>query len=98
MTTPQMGRPFNFPNPRNVTVGNPTFLASRDLVVSLYNQANPATTTQKYCQRTKDWFITEALNVGWSIALETGNSLGILLHLRVSVPKFAPQGQLPPGE
>lgn len=30
MATPQMGRPFNFPDPRNVTVGSPTFLASPD--------------------------------------------------------------------
>jgi hypothetical protein len=96
MTTPQMGRPFNFPDPRNVTVGNPTFLASRDLVLSLYNQSNPGNTAANYCQRAKEWFISEALSIGWSNALETGNGLGILLHLQLNIPQFQPQGQLPP--
>lgn len=96
MTTSQVGRPFNFPDPRNVTVGNPTFLASRDLVVSLYNQSNPETEVANYCQRAKEWFIREALSIGWSNALETGNGLGILMHLQLNIPQFQPQVQLPP--
>ncbi|EHM3034488.1 hypothetical protein ACEOS4_004840 [Escherichia coli] len=99
MATPQMGRPFNFPDPRSVTVGNPTYLASRDLVINLYNQSNPENPVTNYCQRAKDWFISEALSVGWSNALEAGNGLGILLHLQLNISQFQPQNQglLPPG-
>lgn len=81
-----MGRPLNFPDPRNVTVGNPTFLASKDLVVALYNQENPTSTVTNYCQRARDWFTNEAFNVGWSHALEAGNGLGILLHFNIVQP------------
>ncbi|WPK51873.1 hypothetical protein [Vibrio fluvialis] len=81
-----MARPFNFPDPRNVTVGNPTFLASKDLVVSLYNQENPQNSVTNYCQRAKDWFISEAFTLGWTNALEAGNGLGILLHFRIEQP------------
>lgn len=94
MNTAQLGRPFNFPDPRSVTVGNPTFLASRDLVVNLYNQSNSGTAVSNYCQRAKDWFIETALSIGWSNALETGNGLGILLHLELNIPQFQPKSDL----
>lgn len=95
MTTPQAGRPFNFPDPRNVIVGNPTFLASKELVVALYNQANLANQVSNYCQRAKEWFIKEAHSTGWTSALETGNGLGILLHLQLSFAQIPQQGQIP---
>jgi hypothetical protein len=81
-----MGRKLNFPDPRNVTVGNPTFLASKELVVALYNQENPSTTVLNYCQRARDWFINEAMGIGWTHALEAGNGLGILLHFTITPP------------
>ncbi|MDW6091177.1 hypothetical protein SBX64_01120 [Vibrio rhizosphaerae] len=81
-----MARPFNFPDPRNVSVGNPTFLASKDLVVTLYNQENEDTPVSNYCQRARDWFIGEALSIGWTNALEAGNNLGILLHFKIEPP------------
>jgi hypothetical protein len=96
MTTSQLGRPFNFPDPRNVTVGNPTFLASKELVVAIYNQANPTTQVTNYCQRAKEWFIAEAFASGWSDALETGNGLGILLHLQLNIPQIQQQQVLLP--
>lgn len=80
------GRPFNFPDPRNVTVGNPTFLASKELVLSLYNQENPESAAVNYCQRVKEWFIAEAIDIGWTNALEAGNNLGILLHFHIAPP------------
>ncbi len=91
-----MSRPFNFPDPRDVRVGNPTFLASRELVLNLYNQSNPESAATNYCQRVKEWFIQEALDIGWSNALEAGNNLGILLHLNVQIPQFIPQTPLLP--
>ena len=91
------GKAIQLPRSTQCTVGNPTFLASRDLVVSLYNQSNPGNAVSNYCQRAKEWFISEALSVGWSNALETGNGLGILLHLQLNIPQFQPQDQLPPG-
>jgi hypothetical protein len=81
-----MARPFNFPDPRNVTIGNPTFLASKELVINLYNQGNPENTVSNYCQRAKDWFIDEATSLGWTNALEAGNGLGILLHFKIAFP------------
>jgi len=96
MTAQQMGRRFNFPNPGNVTVANPTYLASKDLVLNLYNQENPESKAANYCQRAKEWFIAEALSIGWSNALEPGNNLGILLHLQLNLPHLVQQGQLPP--
>lgn len=78
------GRPYNFPDPRDVTVGNPTFLASKELVVALYNQENSDSPVTNYCQRARDWFIEEAHSVGWTNALEAGNGLGILLHLNIA--------------
>lgn len=84
-----MGRKLNFPDPRNVTVGNPTFLASKELVVDLYNQENTETTVTNYCQRARDWFINEALGIGWTHALEAGNGLGILLHFTIVAPSGA---------
>lgn len=81
-----MGRRLNFPDPRNVTVGNPTFLASKELVVELYNQENPDGVVTNYCQRARDWFIQEAYMMGWSHSLEAGNGLGILLHFTIVAP------------
>jgi len=91
------GRPFNFPDPRNVTVGNPSYLATPDLVINLYNQNNSPAVTN-YCQRARDWFVNTALSIGWTHAAETGNGLGILLHLQISVnslPGTGGTGQLP---
>ena len=88
-----MGRRFNFPDPRNVTVGNPTFLASKELVVDLYNQENPSFKVVNYCQRARDWFVQYALNIGWTHAVEVGNGLGVLLHLTISLPPPA-NGQI----
>lgn len=95
MTTSSVGRPYNFPDPRNVTVGNPTFLASKELVVAIYNQSNSTNQVSNYCQRAKEWFISEAMVYGWSNALETGNGLGILLHLQLNTPQIPQQGMLP---
>jgi hypothetical protein len=86
--TKKMGRPFNFPDPRNVTLGNPTFLASKDLVVALYNQENQNNAVTNYCQRARDWFISEAHSIGWTTAIEAGNNLGILLHFNIVPPSI----------
>jgi|GEM_PF-3329150 len=88
----RVGRPLNFPDPRNVTVGNPTFLASKELVVELYNQDNSDNEVTNYCKRARDWFTDEAISIGWSHALEAGNGLGILLHFTIVAP---PESDVP---
>lgn len=99
MNMPLRGRPLNFPDPMNdVTIGNPTYIAPRDQVLRLYNQNNPADAAENYCQRVRDWFMTEAIQIGWSNAVEAGNNLGILLHVNVQIVPVipgAPQGLLP---
>ncbi len=88
---PQIGRPINFPDPmRDVTIGNPTYMAESDLVLRLYNQHNPATRAERFCQRVREWFVTEALRLGWSSAIEVGNGVGILLHVNVQIVPMAP--------
>ena len=81
-----MGRSLMFPDPGSVMVSNPTYLASRELVLRLYNQDSEGETALNYCARVKDWFISESKLFGWSEALEVGNGLGILLHLKIALP------------
>ena len=33
-----MGRPFNFPTPQGVTIGNPTMFVPAEHAIRLYNQ------------------------------------------------------------
>lgn len=88
-----MGRKLNFPDPRKVIVGNPTFFASKELVVGLYNQENPGSTVVNYCQRAKDWFIRHALSIGWTHAVPEGNGSGIFLYLHLPIPYLPVNGQ-----
>lgn len=80
-----MGRPFDFPMPQNVTIGNPTMFVSADRVLSLYNQDSDNETAINFSQKVRDWFITEAYAVGWSNAGVVGGNTGILLAVTVTI-------------
>jgi len=81
-----MGRPFNFPTPQSVTIGNPTMFVPAATAVSLYNQDTDHTVQAKnFSQSVKEWFITEAYAVGWSHAGVPGDNTGVLLQATVNV-------------
>ena len=76
---------FKFPDPSEATVGNPTFFVDSGRIMNLYNQDNPENTAIRYCKRVIDWFINEALFIGWTNAVESGNANGVFLHLKIQV-------------
>ncbi|MDR2306832.1 MAG: hypothetical protein LBE53_06510 [Paucimonas sp.] len=80
-----MGRPFNFPTPQSVTIGNPTMFVPADLVLSLYNQDSDNPKAINFSQKVREWFIREAYAVGWSNAGVDGTNSGILLVAVVNV-------------
>ncbi|MBX8498965.1 hypothetical protein K5D34_02915 [Pseudomonas cichorii] len=80
-----MGRPFNFPTPQGVTIGNPTMFVTAELAVNLYNQDSDHQEAKNFSQSVKSWFIQEAYAVGWSNAAVTGDNSGILLGATVQI-------------
>lgn len=80
-----MGRPFDFPTPQSVTIGNPTMFVPAERVLNLYNQDSDNPKAINFSQRVRDWFIHEAYAVGWSNAGVDGGNTGILLVANVQV-------------
>lgn len=80
-----MGRPFNFPTPQSVTIGNPTMFVPADLAISLYNQDSDNQVAKKFSQSVKSWFVEQAYAVGWSHAGLPGDNSGILLQATVQL-------------
>lgn len=61
-----MGRPYEFPDPKDQSVNNPHRLVERDVVLALYNQANPTSTYANVSEAVRNWFETEAVRQGWT--------------------------------
>lgn len=82
-----MPRPFNFPTPQGVTIGNPTMFVMSDLAMNLYNQDsdNADLQAQRFSQRVKDWFEREAYLVGWSFVGFPGDNSGVMLQVNVQI-------------
>lgn len=80
-----MGRPFNFPTPQGVTIGNPTMFVPATVAVSLYNQDSDNQPAVNFSQAVKTWFITQAYAVGWSFAGVPGDNTGIMLQATVQL-------------
>lgn len=80
-----MGRPFNFPTPQSVTIGNPTMFVPAATAINLYNQDSDNATAKNFSQAVKTWFIEQAYAVGWSHAGVPGDNTGILLQATVQV-------------
>lgn len=80
-----MGRPFNFPTPQGVTIGNPTMFVPAANAVNLYNQDSDNAEAKNFSQAVKNWFIKEAYAVGWSHAGVPGDNTGVLLQATVNV-------------
>ncbi len=89
-----MARPFNFPTPQSVTIGNPTMFVPADLVLNLYNQDSDNKEAKNFSQSVRDWFIHEAYAVGWSSAGPDGTNSGILLVATVQLVTRIAQPQL----
>lgn len=80
-----MGRPFDFPTPQGVTIGNPTMFVPAEHAIRLYNQDTDNQQAKNFSQSVKDWFISQAYAVGWSFAGVPGDNSGILLQATVHV-------------
>lgn len=89
-----MSRPFSFPTPQGVTIGNPTMFVPADLVLSLYNQDADNPRAINFSQSVRDWFISEAYAVGWSSAGVVGGNTGILLVANVQIIPHSSQPQI----
>lgn len=75
-----VGHPFFFPDPNDVTPNNPTTFVDSGTILSLYNQENPDTTMQRYCQTVIDWFCTYEKTHKWDDAEPlTGTINGVIL-------------------
>ena len=61
-----MGRPYEFPDPKDQSVNNPHRLVERDVVLALYNQANPTSTYTNASEAVRNWFQAEAVRQGWT--------------------------------
>lgn len=82
-----MARPFNFPTPQGVTIGNPTMFVTADIVINLYNQDSDNANQQasNFSQRVKEWFVNQAYSVGWSFAGVPGDNTGVMLQATVNI-------------
>ncbi|AYA40582.1 hypothetical protein HZS38_09310 [Xenorhabdus nematophila] len=80
-----MARPFNFPSPQSVLIGNPTMFVPAELAISLYNQDPDNQPAKNFSQSVKDWFIREVRAIGWNHAGATGDNTGILLIVNVRI-------------
>ena len=61
-----MARPFDFPDPNDRSVNNPHQLVERDVVLALYNQANPANPYTLPSEGVRTWFEAAAKARGWT--------------------------------
>lgn len=80
-----MARPFNFPTPQGVTIGNPTMFVPAATAISLYNQDSDNPEAKNFSQAVKTWFIAQAYAVGWSHAGVPGDNTGIMLQATVHI-------------
>lgn len=62
------GRPFDFPDPDDVTPKHPSTIAYSDQVLGLYNQSHDGENMLKVSSKVKDWFMREAKSKGWDEA------------------------------
>lgn len=60
------GRPYEFPDPKDQSVNNPHRLVEREVVLALYNQANPGNTYANVAEAVRNWFEAEARRQGWT--------------------------------
>lgn len=95
-----MARPFNFPTPQGVTIGNPTMFVMADLAMNLYNQDSDNAEQQavRFSQRVKDWFKREAYLVGWSFVGFPGDNSGVMLQVNVQIVHNPNQAQILPPQ
>ena len=62
------GRPFDFPDPDDVTPKKPSTIAYSDQVLGLYNQSPENENMQKVSSTVKSWFEKAAKEKGWDEA------------------------------
>lgn len=64
--TRNAGRPYEFPDPNDRSVNEPSTIAERDAVLGLYNQANPGNSYQAVSDTVRQWFKEAAKKNGWT--------------------------------
>ena len=61
-----MARLYEFPDPKDQSVNKPHCLVERDVVLALYNQANPSNNYSNVSETVRKWFEDEAKRRGWT--------------------------------
>lgn len=61
-----MSRLYEFPDPKDQSVNNSHRLVERDVVLALYNQANPKNSYSNVSETVRNWFEAEAKRQGWT--------------------------------
>ncbi|PXW40587.1 hypothetical protein DFO54_1163 [Erwinia sp. AG740] len=74
---------FQFPDPDDRTINNPSTIADSERVLNLYNQENNEE-RERVTDSVKDWFTQEALNKGWSSADFHGSGCVLSVNLTKS--------------
>ncbi len=63
-----MARPFVYPDPKDRSINEPTYVVSQVQVLGNFNQAHPDDTREKVTDPVKQWFKDEARKLGWKSA------------------------------
>ncbi|MBD0845700.1 hypothetical protein IMY97_08045 [Pectobacterium versatile] len=72
---------FQFPDPDDRSINNPSTIADSERVLNLYNQENDDD-RERVTETVKTWFVEQALDHGWSDAEFHGN--GCVLSVELS--------------
>lgn len=64
-----MSRPYEMPDPNDVTPNNPGKIIAQEHVLGLYNQSHPEDKMQKVTDKVKEWMQSEAISTGWDEAI-----------------------------
>jgi hypothetical protein len=59
------GRRLKFPDPKDCKAKEPAVLCPAERVIGLYNQ-NSGSTAKRISKTVRAWFVTQALEAGWS--------------------------------
>jgi len=63
-----MGRPYEMPDPDNVTPANPKTVVEINQTLGLYNQEHREAQMQNLTDKVKEWFKDQAIKAGWNHA------------------------------
>jgi hypothetical protein len=74
---------FQFPDPDDRSINNPSIIADSERVLNLYNQEHEDD-RERVTNVVREWFIKEARDKGWSNADFHGNGCALSVNLTKS--------------